>query len=320
MLSRVAHHGFRTDNRIQCIADPGHYSTFVISPPDYAAVLDVGGENANKVPAACTPATCVGRWTVNNLVPVDGREEQTVSLTMGHRNTSTTSVVELDPSKEAVSLHLKVDLFDEQAVQIDFIAGISYLDSTTMENWGISLVELSSLATIPQITSDGIRLAYENGIAPLDDFTDQFPVASIGNAFSDSIPGGPNIEMGELSWVSDSVAEGIEGPAGGLKLQPLCGVLGNRRSTKHNIVLHRRTKRDGICAPDLFEIDEQHLFTWTARYHPRQSSREPVFEFEDITNEDLRRVMDAGLSLETVLDTSFYKSMIPRIFLHQKSL
>ena len=33
--------------------------------------------------------------------------------------------------------------------------------------------------------------------------------------------------------------------------------------------------------------------------------------FEDITNEDLRRVMDAGLSLETVLDTSFLESMIP---------
>ena len=33
--------------------------------------------------------------------------------------------------------------------------------------------------------------------------------------------------------------------------------------------------------------------------------------FEVITNEDLRRVMDAGLSLETVLDTSFLESMIP---------
>ena len=52
-----------------------------------------------------------------------------------------------------------------------------------MDSWGISLVELSELATIPQITSDGIRLAYENGIAPLDDFTDQFPVDSVGDAF-----------------------------------------------------------------------------------------------------------------------------------------
>ena len=33
--------------------------------------------------------------------------------------------------------------------------------------------------------------------------------------------------------------------------------------------------------------------------------------FEVITNDDLRRMMDAGLSLETVLDTSFLESMIP---------
>ncbi|MED5497556.1 MAG: hypothetical protein VX872_08360, partial [Candidatus Thermoplasmatota archaeon] len=33
--------------------------------------------------------------------------------------------------------------------------------------------------------------------------------------------------------------------------------------------------------------------------------------FDVITNEDLRRLMDAGLSLETVLDTSFLESMIP---------
>ena len=107
---------------------------------------------------------------VDNLDEEPTRIHQTVSLTMGYRNTSTTSIVELDPNEEAVTLHLKVDLFDEQAVQIDFVAGINYLDTTTMDNWGISLVELSNLATIPQITSDGIRLAYENGIAPLDDF------------------------------------------------------------------------------------------------------------------------------------------------------
>ena len=33
--------------------------------------------------------------------------------------------------------------------------------------------------------------------------------------------------------------------------------------------------------------------------------------FDEITNEDLRRVMDAGLSLETVLDTAFLEDMIP---------
>ena len=304
--------GSELTTEFSVFADPGHFSTFVISPPDYAGVLDVGGENGNKVPIACTPATCVGRWTVNNLVPEDGRKEQTVSLTMGHRNTATTSVVELDPSKEAVSLHLKVDLFDEQAVQIDFIAGISYLDSTTMENWGISLVELSNLATIPQITSDGIRLAYENGIAPLDDFTDQFPVASIGNAFSDSIPGGPNIEMGELSWVSDSVAEGIEGPAGGLNYSHSVGC--SETVVPPNTISYciEGSSAMGYAHP-IYLRSTSNTFSLGLLDIIQDNLPENQFSeyFEDITNEDLRKVMDAGLSLETVLDTSFLESMIP---------
>ena len=207
--------GSELTTQFNVFAEPGHFSTFSISPPDYAAVTGVDSNSSTNL-EICQPADCIGEWSVNNLDDEPLRKEQTVSLTMGYRNSSTTSIVELDPNEEAVSLHLKVDLFDEQAVQIDFVAGINYLDTTTMDNWGISLVELSNLATIPQITSDGIRLAYENGIAPLDDFTDQFPVASIGDAFSDSIPGGPDIQMGQLSWVSDSIADDIDGPAGGL--------------------------------------------------------------------------------------------------------
>ena len=208
--------GSELTTQFNVFAEPGHYSTFTISPPDYAAIVGADSNSTTTDFGPCRANGCIAEWAVDNLDEEPTRMDQTVSLTMGYRNTSTTSIVELDPNEEAVTLHLKVDLFDEQAVQIDFVAGINYLDTTTMDNWGISLVELSNLATIPQITSDGIRLAYENGIAPLDDFTDQFPVESIGDAFSDSIPGGPNIQMGQLTWVGDSVADGIDGPAGGL--------------------------------------------------------------------------------------------------------
>lgn len=305
--------GSELTTQFNVFAEPGHVSTFSISPPDYAAVIGVDG-NGSIQPNSCLPYVCVGQWTVDNLDASSGaaRAEQTVSLTMGYRNTSTTSIVELDPNEEAVSLHLKVDLFDETAVQIDFVAGINYLDTETMDSWGISLVELSNLATIPQITSDGIRLAYENGIAPLDDFTDQFPVESVGDAFSDSIPGGPDIQMGQLSWVSDSVAEGIDGPAGGLNYSHSVGC--SETVTPPNTITYciQGSSAMGYDHP-IYLRSTSNTFELGLLDIIQDNIPESEFSeyIEEITNEDLRRVMDAGLSLETVLDTSFLENMIP---------
>ena len=305
--------GSELTTQFNVFAEPGHVSTFSISPPDYAAVIGVDG-NGSIQPNSCLPSVCVGQWTVDNLDASSGaaRVEQTVSLTMGYRNTSTTSIVELDPNEEAVSLHLKVDLFDETEVQIDFVAGINYLDTETIDSWGISLVELSNLATIPQITSDGIRLAYENGIAPLDDFTDQFPVESVGDAFSDSIPGGPDIQMGQLSWVSDSVAEGIDGPAGGLNYSHSVGC--SETVTPPNTISYciQGSSAMGYDHP-IYLRSTSNTFELGLLDIIQDNIPESEFSeyIEEITNEDLRRVMDAGLSLETVLDTSFLEDMIP---------
>jgi len=309
--------GSELTTQFDVFAEPGHASTFSINPPDYATIIRVdsdGPDSGSVVAQPGPPAYYAGKWTVDNLnAEVGGpRIDQTVSLTMAYRNSSTTQVVELDPNDEAISLYLKVDLFNEQAVQIDFIAGLKYLDQNTMTDWGISLVELSELATIPQITSDGIRLAYENGIAPLDDFTDQFPVDSIGDAFSDSIPGNQNIEMGQLTWVSDSVADGIQGAAGGLNYTHSTGcsetvtppttlsycIQGpSAMGYNHPIYLRSTSNTFNLGLLDIIQdnIPETQFST----------------QINSITEEDLRRVMDAGLSLETVLNTDFLESMIP---------
>ena len=304
--------GSELTTQFNVFAEPGHYSTFTISPPDYAAIVGADSNSTTTDFGPCRANGCIAEWAVDNLDEEPTRMDQTVSLTMGYRNTSTTSIVELDPNEEAVTLHLKVDLFDEQAVQIDFVAGINYLDTTTMDNWGISLVELSNLATIPQITSDGIRLAYENGIAPLDDFTDQFPVESIGDAFSDSIPGGPNIQMGQLTWVSDSVADGIDGPAGGLNYSHSVGC--SETVTPPNTISYciQGPSAMGYNHP-IYLRSTSNTFELGLLDIIQENIPDNEFSdyFDEITNEDLRRVMDAGLSLETVLDTTFLESMIP---------
>jgi hypothetical protein len=305
--------GSELTTKFDVFAEPGHASTFSINPPDYATIIGVDS-NGSVAAQPGPPAYFAGQWTVDNLQAGvgDPRIDQTVSLTMAYRDSPTTSVVELNPEDEAISLYLTVDLYDEQAVQIDFIAGLNYLDQTTMTNWGISLVELSDLATIPQITSDGIRLAYENGIAPLDDFTDQFPVDSIGDAFSDSIPGNQNIEMSQLTWVSDSVADGIQGASGGLNYTHSTGCSetvsppdtisyciqgSSAMGYDHPIYLRSTSNTFNL---GLLDIIQENIPS--SKFTP---------QINNITEEDLRRVMDAGLSLETVLDTDFLEDMIP---------
>ena len=309
--------GSELTTQFDVFAEPGHASTFSINPPDYATIIRVdsdGPDSGSVVAQPGPPAYFAGKWTVDNLnAEVGGpRIDQTVSLTMAYRNSSTTQVVELDPNDEAISLYLKVDLFNEQAVQIDFIAGLKYLDQNTMTDWGISLVELSELATIPQITSDGIRLAYENGIAPLDDFTDQFPVDSIGDAFSDSIPGNQNIEMGQLTWVSDSITDGIEGAAGGLNYTHSTGCSETVTPPTTLSYCIQGPSAMGYNHP-IYLRSTSNTFNLGLLDIIQENIPETTFskQINNISEEDLRRVMDAGLSLETVLDTDFLEGMIP---------
>lgn len=305
--------GSELTTNFEVFAEPGHASTFSINPPDYATIIGVDS-NGSVAARPGPPAYFAGEWTVDNLQAGvgDSRIDQTVSLTMAYRDSPTTQVVELDPSDEAISLYLTVDLFNEQAVQIDFIAGLNYLDQTTMTNWGISLVELSDLATIPQITSDGIRLAYENGIAPLDDFTDQFPVDSIGDAFSDSIPGNQNIEMSPLIWVSDSVADGIQGASGGLNYTHSTGCSETVSPPETISYCIQGSSAMGYDHP-IYLRSTSNTFNLGLLDIIQDNIPETQFssQINSIKEEDLRRVMDAGLSLETVLDTDFLEGMIP---------
>ena len=90
-----------------------------------------------------------------------------------------------------------------------------YLDTETLNGWGINVFGVSSSATIPVITSDGIRLAY-NDIVDLTQFTDQFPVGDIVEGLGNTIAGVGDITMSDLEWVSTTDGTGIFESAGGL--------------------------------------------------------------------------------------------------------
>ena len=127
------------------------------------------------------------------------QNETSISVRLAHRDGSLgTNTVSIAPETKAIDLNVKLDLRDESAATIDFVAGISYLDDDLLSDWGISLLNLSDTATLPLVTSDGIRLAYHNGLVELDQLTSAFPINDIAGGISDSVGSDESITMNDL--------------------------------------------------------------------------------------------------------------------------
>ena len=122
------------------------------------------------------------------------------------------TVAEGDPG---FTLDVTLDLSDERNAVLDMRASLHYLETALLEEWGIQVVQFSELADVPLLTADGLRLAHHNGLVDLNLFTDAFPVDDIITGVTDGIPG-IDLTMSELAWVGDTVAEGVDGPSGGL--------------------------------------------------------------------------------------------------------
>ena len=53
-------------------------------------------------------------------------------------------------------------------------------------------------ASVPVITSDGIRMAYHSGLLELSDLSDNIPLSGIGDAIGSS--NGIEVQMGSFQW------------------------------------------------------------------------------------------------------------------------
>ena len=203
---------------------PGHKADFLINPSAYSTVKGVDA-NGTTVERAGTPNYMAAEWTLDHLNAAEGDPDlvRKVDLQLAHRNSSETPTVYIEPGTKAVDLNLVLDLSDEYAATIDFAAGLSYLDTETLNNWGINMFDVSSSASIPVITSDGIRLAYHNDIVDLTQFTNQFPVGEIVEGLGNTIAGVGDITMSDLQWVSVADGTGIYDSVGGLNYSHTAG-------------------------------------------------------------------------------------------------
>ena len=294
-------------------AQPGHKANFVINPPPYSTVLTVDG-NGILAAHAGPPPFMAGEWSIDHLnaLESDGDLVQTVEMKMGHRNSSQTPTVWIEDGTKALDIHLILDLSDEYAATVDFAAGLYYLDAETLDEWGINMFEVASMATIPVITADGIRLAYHNGIVDLPAFTDNFPVADIVTGLGDTVAGVGEITMSDLQWVSQADGTGIFEDQGGLNYSHSVGCT---EPVGAGQVLHyclQGTEAMSERFPIYLQTTSQPFSMNLIDILQAYNSNEKIDDFLDgVTSSDLERLMNSGIALETVLDASYLDAIIP---------
>ncbi len=190
--------------------DPGHKGTYSIQPPSYATVVDAGGwlgtevqESGGGVPYNS------GLWSVDNRGNPSAVLQADLDMTMGYRDNDGTDVVDVSPTDKSLDLRVSVDLSDENNSFIEVIVGIYQIQTSTMTSWGVEPLMPADKATIPVITSDGIRMAYHNGLLDLDDLSSNMPVSGIGQALASS-----NVDVTMRGWTWDSLAQAPLDPGG----------------------------------------------------------------------------------------------------------
>jgi len=311
--------GAEITTKFDLVGLPGHKSSYSFNPPPYATIKSVD-ENGTRAARAGPPAYFAGEWEIDNrnAGENDGDLVRPIEVEMMHRNRSAidTFTVTIPESEKALDFQIQLDLRDESAATLDFVVALHYLDETTMTDWGISMMSVAEQATMKQVTSDGIRLAYHNGIVDLSNITSQFPVDTIAEGVSSTVAGMGAIEMNEMTWVSDSVAEGITGPAGGLNFthrgtsgctedaivaanEPLNYCLRGSSAMSYDHPIYLRTTSEPFSMGLLDILKEN-------------NEQELVEEILNVlSNDDFSRVMNSGLQVETSLDSSFLSAILP---------
>ena len=291
-------------------SEPGHNSTFVINPPNFATVKSVDPQG-NRVIKPGPPSYMAAQWTIDNLdAPIGGeRLTQTASVEIGHRNSTQTSSVEIGPEDTGITLHVTLDLSDEDSAWVDIVAGINHIDEATMSEWGISLVDVTENAQIPWVTSDGIRLAYQSDLVDLNNFTNNFPMDLVGDAIESAVPGVGDVTIGNPSWVSQSLQVGIPEPAGGLNFTHVSCPETLPPGTQVYYCVEGPNAMDGShpiylrATSNTFELHMLDLL--------KQEVDDSTGLLDVIEESDLQRILDSGLTIETEFGQDLLQDMIP---------
>ena len=291
---------------------PGHQGNYSFSPPDYADIMGVD-DNGSIALKAGSPAYFAGQWDIDHRnAPLGASDLVTpISVDIANRDRPSTSTVSIDNTSKAIDLNIKLDLTDESAATLDFIVEMTYLDESILNEWDISLVSVTDKATLPVITSDGIRLAYHNGLADLTEFTSQFPVESIADGISSTVAGIEQIQMNDMYWVSDALEDGLS-TAGGLNYSHSTGC---SETASPGVDLHYCVEGPSAMTeeyPVFLRTTSQPFSMRLIDILKENNGDDNIEKFLDvITEDDFRRVLNSGLSIETALSSDYLEEIIP---------
>ena len=178
--------------------DSGHKSTYYIEPPPYATVVSTGGIVSEKIINSGSFPYNSAKWESNNL-NLGSSYSGDLEFTLGFRNNVSTSAFTLNQEDKALDFNVILDLSNENAATIDLVAQINHIETSSVD--GLNLIP-NGKGSIPVVTSDGIRMAHHNGLINLDTISSNFPVSSVGDALSETIPG-LEVQMGNFEWILD---------------------------------------------------------------------------------------------------------------------
>ena len=291
-------------------SEPGHNSVFVINPPDFATVKSVDPTGIQVIKSG-PPSYLAAQWDIDNLdAPIGGeRISRQVSVEIGYRNSTQTSSVAIAPDETGITLRVTLDLSNEDAAYIDIVAGINHIDASTMSEWGISLVDVTENAEIPWVTSDGIRLAYQNDLVELDNFTNNFPMDLVSDAIEGAVSTVGDITLSEPSWVSNSNLVGIPGSPGGLNYtHPSCPEV-LPPGTQVHYCIEGPKAMDGThpiylrSTSSAFELRLLDLL--------KEEVGDSTGILDAIDESDFERLLDSGLEIQTEFGQDLLQDMIP---------
>jgi len=175
------------------------------------------------------------------------------------------------------------------------------------------MMSVADRATMNQVTSDGIRLAYHNDIVDLSNITSQFPVDTIAEGISSTVAGMETIQMNPMSWVSESTGgEGIVGPEGGLNFTHSSGCTEIVPPNKPLYYCVQGEKAMSYEHPVYLRATSQPFSMRLLDIMKENNDNEDVADVLDVlTTEDFRRVMNAGIEFQSAMDSDFLADIVP---------
>ncbi len=318
--------GSQITSNFQIFASPGHKSIFEIHPPDYATFSSVGsvnstcqddlpnsGANCEGVTVPRTSATnhgyMAGKWVLDNL---DGAGTENYNHDIWLEVSAGNSIenpVNIDTANDkGVSVTLNMDMRNENAVTVEMLVGLHYIDGQTMNDWGFNVVNDIGNAQVPWVTSDGIRLVHHNGIANLSAIATNMPTESVTSGLEGFLSSGQEVSMPDFEWYEDG--------SGGLEFThtqgTTCSALGLGEGIHSHYCLRGPDAMNGDY-PVLLKSKSSPFQLGILDVAQKQTEEQDLpLDLSLLSNSDLQDILNSNVKLGIDLGESFIGDMVPQ--------